>query len=455
MVKSYNDPVKKLSRVKLREFIKDNLNVPLEKARVVCFPGAEIKGEEGLEIKEIYDPLGIPRENIVGLENNPKSAKRLEAANLGIDVIRCDALNYFERTDKSFDIINLDYTGQMTWKETDTTRNIVGRGIIDKFGIYCTNHFIKREGANMKRTFLEKIISQDPRRFVAFPNEGELNAEEEKSFWESQVQNYNTIVDFIEKDNLILDALRISITKKNISILQEGTLEVAPFYHLTKDVGDFTRGRTVPEEFYKKLKLRKIRGIEANPEYQYQLSKLNAFENQMIHELVTRGIVKDYARYLTRIQNIYVQNGKIIRNLKRYKYTSNKNARMLLDCFALAPPRYKLYQQATKIATFSIDKQKIILNPERYTTDKWLKMAKKVASEIEKDTTFEIVVPIDLGSSWVPPKRKEKISKEDAISLLGDGISPTEIVECYSGFSVGQLAAYKAHYVTMGKSFCK
>ena len=36
-------------------------------------------------------------------------------------------------------------------------------------------------------------------------------------------------------------------------------------------------------------------------------------------------------------------------------------------------------------------------------------MAKKVASEIRKDSDIEIMSPIDLGSSWVPPKRKEKI----------------------------------------------
>jgi hypothetical protein len=68
MVRSYNDPAKQKAREKLTEFIGKNLlnfRKP-NQVRVVCFPGAEVEGEEALEIKEVYDSLGIPRKNIIG-----------------------------------------------------------------------------------------------------------------------------------------------------------------------------------------------------------------------------------------------------------------------------------------------------------------------------------------------------------------------------------------------------
>ncbi len=72
MSKTYNDPAKQLSRQKLRDFIQKTVlsKKRAKDVRVVCFPGAEVEGEEGLEIKEIYDPLGIPRKNITGLERD-------------------------------------------------------------------------------------------------------------------------------------------------------------------------------------------------------------------------------------------------------------------------------------------------------------------------------------------------------------------------------------------------
>ena len=63
MVRSYNDPVKSLAREKQKQFIQRNL-LPYKKPknlRVLCFPGAEVDGEEAIEVKEIYDQLGIPR----------------------------------------------------------------------------------------------------------------------------------------------------------------------------------------------------------------------------------------------------------------------------------------------------------------------------------------------------------------------------------------------------------
>jgi len=48
---TYNDPAKQRSREKLLEFIKKHLSFRKPRdLRVVCFPGAEVEGEEALEV---------------------------------------------------------------------------------------------------------------------------------------------------------------------------------------------------------------------------------------------------------------------------------------------------------------------------------------------------------------------------------------------------------------------
>ena len=97
MDKSYNDSIKQKSREKLKEFIARNLYFKRPKdIRVVCFPGAEKIGEEAIEVKEIYDPLGIPRENILGLEFDKSRFERLKSANLGINLVNSLDWKFFE-----------------------------------------------------------------------------------------------------------------------------------------------------------------------------------------------------------------------------------------------------------------------------------------------------------------------------------------------------------------------
>lgn len=218
MVRSYDDPVKQKARDKLREFIANNLKADYRKARVLCFPGAEHKGEEALEVKQVYDVLGIPRANIVGLEYDAENAERLRRADLGIETVCSDALDYLQKTDRKFDIISLDYTGQRTWKERDITRYIAGRGILDKLGIFCTNHMIRREGTPMKKRLIEQRVFNDsfhPFCSVEFVS---LPSEERISLLNKFVKQYNGFVNKVVTGEEELDSLRDSITIDNVQI---------------------------------------------------------------------------------------------------------------------------------------------------------------------------------------------------------------------------------------------
>lgn len=160
---SYNDPKKHEARVKMREFIQKylfSIKKPLQ-TKVVCFPGAEVEGEEALEVKEVYDSLGIPRANVVGLEYDANKAQRLERANLGIRVVNALDAIFFEKTGEKFDVISLDYTGHQTNEAVHSLELIAGRQVLQPYGILCTNYAAKRESKALQLLMFHRWTRQD------------------------------------------------------------------------------------------------------------------------------------------------------------------------------------------------------------------------------------------------------------------------------------------------------
>jgi len=451
MVRTYDDWTKQKSREKLLEFILKYMKVKPQEAKVLCFPGAERKGEEGLEIFEVYDKAGIQRHNIVGLEYNKKNAKRLEAADLGIIVEPTDAYNYLKTTNNKFDIISLDYTGQRTWKERDITRYIAGRQLLNKFGIFCTNHFIKREGRKMQESLLDQRFWEVASHYME-PAEMEKKTKEERiQYLEETRKQYQVIVDQLHAGEIDLDIIRRGISMENIQIIASGITELYPSRHIFRNLhstSDTTR--IVSEDESPPLdKIVNPKGLDADPEFPKHKTERGISERSLVVLLMQkRGWTYDEARAIVGAQAVHYQKGSRIRAVERYTYTSNKNAKMLLDMVALSPFRYGLVQAAKRIVDLSPNTEIVNINPARYSKQKLRRELDRIVPAIMEDLFFHIPEPVDLGSSWVP---KERLSKKNAIELLKAGFTSKEICECYSGFRPRQLDAYKAHYITMGK----
>ncbi len=109
LTKDYaNDPAK----AKSRGLLKDMVDRTLLKFRnpsqlyVLCFPGIN-----ATEIYQVYDPLGIPRENITGIERDSQVAKELERKRLGIRVVNQSIEDFVrEQETINFNVVSLDYT---------------------------------------------------------------------------------------------------------------------------------------------------------------------------------------------------------------------------------------------------------------------------------------------------------------------------------------------------------
>ncbi len=149
MDKSYNDTVKDITRVKLQNGIRDYIlsyRKPKD-VRIFCFPGAQKDGEVALELA-YYDALGIPRENITGVELDREKYDRLCAAGLGIELIHAKDLEVLKTArskGRKWTVFNLDYTSYFSPERHYALELIASDGLLDNRGIIATNFMARRE----------------------------------------------------------------------------------------------------------------------------------------------------------------------------------------------------------------------------------------------------------------------------------------------------------------------
>lgn len=107
---------------------------------VLCFPGIDAK-----EITDIYDPLGIPRKNIIGIECDKRVADELERKNLGIQLVRGKVEDYLSHQKTlSLDVVSLDYTQPVHETELDMIYDMLLKQQRGTFILHVANS-VKRD----------------------------------------------------------------------------------------------------------------------------------------------------------------------------------------------------------------------------------------------------------------------------------------------------------------------
>ncbi len=210
---SYNDPAKQKSREKLREFIAKHVisRKSASDVTVACLPGAESIAEAALEVKEVYIPLGIRPENIVGIEADPEVYARLREANLGIELTGKPEfdIDFFKRTDKRFDVVSLDYKGMQTDERLEATHKLVQRRILADEAILCTVYAAKREPKKLQKQYgLSGLFGEN------------IQIIPEDVFSELRNGNFNEAV---RKSNI---GMRDGITHRSIGALHNGQFPI-------------------------------------------------------------------------------------------------------------------------------------------------------------------------------------------------------------------------------------
>ena len=145
---TYDFESKRLYRQKLKKYIATHF--PDQNRRrnltVACFPG-----HEGLEVTEVYLPLGIRPNRIYGIEQDQEAARLIAGLDLKINVINRPAKDYFATTPERFDIVNLDFQSQFGEDEEAAIRSLFLLKKARSRMILGTNFYGARENKERQR----------------------------------------------------------------------------------------------------------------------------------------------------------------------------------------------------------------------------------------------------------------------------------------------------------------
>ena len=145
MVYSYNDPMKREDRFRLRSFLDKNLFRYKDRSRIrgVAFLGAENDQEIALEWDEVYAPLGLHKSQVYSIEYGAKQAKRQRDA--GFTVIEKEDVEVFRTLNEQLDFAHLDYTSPQTDVRLESLALLIGRHLLNSRSVLCTKYAGKRE----------------------------------------------------------------------------------------------------------------------------------------------------------------------------------------------------------------------------------------------------------------------------------------------------------------------
>lgn len=115
-----------------------------------------LMGHETTELEQVWEPLGIPRENITSVENNRDAYRSLAQQNPGINLVYSSIENFLAETDDVYDIVNLDYNGTYNFSKVQLLKDIGYTRFLGDEGILSTWY----SGARESKIQREKIERQ-------------------------------------------------------------------------------------------------------------------------------------------------------------------------------------------------------------------------------------------------------------------------------------------------------
>ncbi len=486
------DPVKSKARGLLRDMIAKHLSFKRpEEIRVLCLPGID-----AAEVYEVYDPLGIPRGNIVGIERDSGIAAKIREKGSGIQLVQGSVEDYLAAQKSiEFDVVSLDYTGPLTEKNLEAVEAI-GKKTRKRFFILHHANLAKREKDTSTYLFSAAISDKMIKAFT----EG-LDCKEERKFMNPALEAYADLRKKLDATGDLHQPRSDGYTSALCGLL---------FYDDRNKTNRFLAGE---EEWHRlsqqAISEAKSRGIDISTEDLFcdkvpvwiqlnligrtaQVWKRRCEEADIKHANVVQVLASAIsARTFGMWDNDFV----------RYSYISDSGAPMLGDILC-ADRDWKFFSAAKDLAyvigwpaSFCIKDRGMMRNKlrdfgkqlERLPKPPILNMkpriflgssAKPVLTKDRAITEFKAGASVEeilskyrytdgkplaqwkahvtMGtydqipeSDLVSDAAAEKISKEQALDLLNEGIPVDEIHAAWPTFTLGQLRAFKAH-ITMG-----
>lgn len=446
-----NDQAKSKSRDLVRRVIERNLlkfRKPSQ-LKVLCFPGID-----ATEIHEVYDPLGIPRENIVGVERDGAVAKELRKKDLGIKVISNSLEDYVISAERlNFDVVSLDYTGPLSKKQLNVLQEICSNQQRNHFVLHHAN-LVKRDRSSYALYFIGAGF-QPPEQGVFFDTLPELEG--------------------VEEINKKLATGIHELSRGNAKEIRSGayTTLLRTFFQGGTIVGTEEIFRFSCGESYEKIlsQMNPVisslvgRELTLNPD-----SPLKEIELQtgirpdiirFFEQVTIINLLKNLGRLcppLATIEGAFVlaeiltdagedKKGFRIKDLEVYSYISESGAPMIGDIYFLSYPERSVDKAYDVARAIGYPNKFNYLNQGEFRRA-WNDCARASGKFYQLDTLEKLGKKIYnrlfLGNSSRPV-----LTKQRAIDEFKEGASVDEIKAKYRGWTHKPLAQWKAH-VTMG-----
>ncbi len=465
------------AKAKSRDLLKDMIARTLLKFRkpkdlkVLCFPGID-----AAEVLQVYDALGIPRENVTGLERNPEVAETLDKRGingkpLGIKLVNrsledyvANAINLGGRF--NFDVVSLDYTGPLSINQINDLADLSERQIPNHFVLHHAN-LIKRDsqskwmyvvGEGFNNDYLNEeyggeIDDQNVLLKTANAMIGAQSKIEEGGSKDAKGRGYLKMVSGAvlgSADECIDKLLKFSCGQAYEKVLVEIENTIRPLTrNRYEEKGlEFSLDREHP---YGSLPF----SIRGNPVIirAFELVTLQYLKQQLAEALKDK-FKPDIANNITMKVYAALNNvNKVKRHfrpkaIKTYSYVSESGSPMIGDIYFLSYPE-RLVSASERLANslglasgrFSFRNKGEFVD----ALDEYEKQASKFLPwELENKLYEDSNNRTFLGSSARPVLTKQK-----AIEEFKAGATVEDIKAKYRGYADKPLAQWKAH-VTMG-----
>ncbi len=419
-----------------------------QKVKVLFLPGID-----AAEVHQVYDPLKIPRQNLIGVEREREVYEELQRQNLGIRLFHGkleDYINQYQRFD--FSILSFDFTGPFNFDHRKLLSKVVGRTNCDTIVLHVANS-IRREQNESKNLYIKgatyKRFCIDSLENLMFGGEvGESSVRFYNYAKKEGRRIYNGEVGKNEKEQFYAQSV--------LSILNDNTWEDM------ESILKFVFGKEYINELEKlerRLRQKRIISGDSTGLNLYKEGMFFPFETELIAKRIYDFIWDNFPAPINESViltaempvELAISRTKFFlpKRVSNYSYVSESGTPMV-GCIAhLEHPRYmlSLARDFVKALGFPEQMQPKNINKAKEALEKYYLFIYNISKEAQK-SKFVVDKQINtvhfLGSSAKPVLTKAK-----AIEEFRAGRSVADVKAKYRGVNGKPLAAWKAH-VTMG-----
>ena len=492
MKDSYDFKAKEMARQKVREFHEKHYSENERKNLKVL----TMLGHESCELEQIWDPLGVPRENIYVIEGFPRAYEILEQNNAyGTNLLPMQTIDEFVNGDGAnmeFGSMNIDYQGYFNLSKLRTLQAMGQNNILGEKGILSTWYSGRQENNETKELY-DSANWMKLNLINEFTNE-ELSNPRLANYFRNKLKNVSSGKFREELSEEVVSSMRNGETNFEISpLIKLLGLEEEYYPFLNQEDSKIERGKNLltclqqqipfpndPSilrmvEAYKKIRSKVSgfsmadkakQGINLEDLSEYYLDFHKSWGNDFLHNKIKEALLTDLREYTLIFDQAFFEGltlaisneskkGYLHLEGEKYKYHSDKGTPMMVDLNAFSKDIKSPIGWKIKKGKLVVNKDQIRRNPYRAVN----RINEKIAALSHPTSDYFSTERVYLSAPKSEQKLKQEIkqevktipfTRENVYQLMAEGKSNEDIVGLMPEVNPRSLPAYRAH-ITMNE----